>query len=117
MDQIVDWRQRISETKVDGALQTEIADKILELLEQKKESVSALDQILFGQAITGLAINICLNCQTTDAGLESCLTALRKMMALKKDTGESNAGSAESGESLACGVLVTIVEKLKKRIS
>ena len=36
MDQFDDWLQRISEGKINAALKNEIADKILELLEQKK---------------------------------------------------------------------------------
>jgi len=40
MDRLDDWIQRISEGKIDGILQNEIADKILELLEQKKASLS-----------------------------------------------------------------------------
>ena len=117
MDEIVDWRQRICEMKIDGALQTEIADKMLELLEQKRASLSAFEELLFGQAITGLSINICSKYQPTDAGLESCVTAMRKILALKMETAGSKAQSANTGDSYPYGVLITIIKRLKKRIS
>ena len=53
MDRLDDWHQRISEGKIDGALQNEIADKILELLEQKKASLITREKILFARAIFG----------------------------------------------------------------
>ena len=58
MDQFDDWLQRVSAGKIDGTLQSEIADKILELLEQKKASVSTRDKELFAQAVIGLSINV-----------------------------------------------------------
>ncbi len=39
MDQLDYWLQRISKGRIDAALKYEIADKILELLEQKKDSL------------------------------------------------------------------------------
>jgi hypothetical protein len=58
MDQFVNWCLRIGETKIDDALRTEIADKILEFLIQMKDSMSAAEELLLGQAITGLSINV-----------------------------------------------------------
>ncbi len=44
MDQFDDWLQKISEGKIDRALQNAIADKILELLEQKKGSLGTREK-------------------------------------------------------------------------
>ena len=117
MDQFVNWCQRIGETNIDDDLRTEIADKILELLIQKKDSMSAADELLLGQAITGLSINVNSMYQPTDAGLENCLSALRKVMAPRTVSIDANSQSENAGKFLSHEVLVAVVHKIKKQIN
>ena len=116
MDQFDDWLQRISEGKIDGALQSEIADKILELLEQKKASVTAREKALFAQAITGLSINVNSIYHPTETGLGRCLIALQKVTNPENDPDESNALKDDDGELTNYAMLVTTVEKLQEQI-
>ena len=117
MDQLDDWLQRISEGKIDGALQNEIADKILELLEQKKPSLGIRKKILFPQAITGLSINVNSIYQPTEAGLRGCLIALQKAMIPENERDESYAQRDDNGELISYAKLVATVEKIKEQIS
>ncbi len=116
MDQIDDWLQRIGEGKIDGALKNEIADKIIELLEQKKNSLGTWEKILFAQAITDLSININSIYQPTEAGLRRCLMALQKSMIPEYERDESYAQRDDKGEPISYGVLIATVEKIKEQI-
>ena len=80
MDRFDDWRQRISEGNIDGALQNEIANKILELLERKRASLSTREKMLFAQAITALSTSINPIYQPDESGLGRCLIALQNAM-------------------------------------
>lgn len=117
MDQLDDWIQRIGEGKIDAALQNEIADKILELLEQKKDSLGAREKILFAQAINGLSININSIYQPTEVGLSYCLIALQKAMILGKELNESDAKRDDQAAHISYTMLVATVERLKEQIS
>ena len=117
MDQFDNGRLKISETKIDEDLRTEIADKLLELLRQKKDSITATEEMLLGQAITGLSINVNSIYQPTVAGLKDCLSALRKLMAPRRKIIDANSQSDDAGEFLSYGVLVAVVEKIKKQIN
>ena len=97
MDQFDDWLQRISDGKIDGTLQSEIADKILDLLEQKKASVSAREKELFAQAVIGLSINVNSIYRPTEAGLRRCLIALQKVTNSENEPDESNAVKDDEG--------------------
>jgi len=116
MDQFDDWHQRISEGEINGALQNEIADKILELLRQKKDSMSGWENLQFAHAITGLSINIHSIYQPTEAGLNKCLIALRTAILPEKASDDSNAQSNDVSELFNYGKLVTTVEKIKEQI-
>lgn len=117
MDQFDNGRLKIGETKVDEDLRTEIADKLLELLSQKRDSITATEEMLLGQAITGLSINVNSIYQPTVAGLKDCLSALRKLMARRREIIDANSQSDDAGEFLSYGVLVAVVEKIKKQIN
>ena len=91
MDQFDDWLQRISDGKIDGTLQSEIADKILELLEQKKASVSTREKELFAQAVIGLSINVNSIYHPSEAGLRRCVIALQKVTKPEKEPDEPHA--------------------------
>jgi hypothetical protein len=117
MDQFVSWCQRISESKIDDALRTEIADKILELLLRKKDSMNAAEELLLGQAITGLAINVDSIYLPADLGLEDCLSALRKVMAPRTEGSDANLQSDDVGDFAGYEVLVADVDKIKMQIN
>ncbi len=116
MDQFDDWLQRISDGKIDGTLQSEIADKILELLGQKKASVSAREKELFAQAVIGLSINVNSIYHPTEAGLRRCLIALQKVTNPENEPDESNGSKDDEGELIDFATLVTTVGKLQEKI-
>ena len=116
MEQFDDWLQRISEGKIDGALQSEIADKILQLLEQKKASVTAREKTLFAQAIIGLSINVNSIYHPTEAGLRRCLIALQNLTKSENGPEKSYAQRGDDNELIDFATLVTTVEKLQEQI-
>ena len=116
MDQFDEWLQRISEGKIDGALQSEIADKILELLEQKKASLSAREKTLFAQAITGLSINVNSIHQHAEVGLRRCLVALQKATNPESVPDELHSLGDDDGELTNYAMLVTTIEKVQEQI-
>ncbi len=116
MDRFDDWRQRINEGKIDGALQNEIADKILELLEQKKASLGTREKILFSQAITALSTSINSIYQPNEAGLSRCLIALQKAMTPENEPDESYAERDAEGDNISDAMLVTTVKIIKGQI-
>ena len=120
MDQIDDWRLRISEAKIDAALQTEIADKLLGLAKNNKNLASVSEQMQYFhtlvQAVTGLSINVASISQPTDAGLDKCLVALQKVVVQMEEADNSNAQNDDRIEILSYAKIVATVEKLKDRI-
>ena len=116
MDQLDDWIQRISEGKIDGALQNEIADKILELLEQRKASLGTREKILFAQAITALSTSINSIYQPNEAGLRRCLIALGEIMIPEDVLDESNAERDDEAKHISYAMLVTTVKIIKGQI-
>ena len=116
MDQLDYWLQRISKGRIDAALKYEIADKILELLEQKKDSLDTWEKILFAQAITDLSLNINSIFKPTEAGLRHCLIALQKAMIPENERDESCAQRDDKGEPITYEMLVATVEKIKEQV-
>jgi len=116
MDQLDYWLQRISEGKIDAVLKYEIADKILELLEQKKDSLGTWEKILFAQAITELSINWNSIFKPTEAGLRRSLIALQKAMIPENERDESYAQRDDKGEPITYEMLVATVKKIKEQI-
>ena len=117
MDRLDDWHQRINEGKIDRALQSEIADKILELLEQKKASIGTREKILFARAITALSTSVNTIFQPNEAGLRGCLTALREAMAPENERDESHAKRDDHATHIEYAMLVTTVKILKAEIA
>jgi len=116
MDRLDDWFQRISEGKIDGALQNEIADKILELLEQKKASLSAREKIILAQAVTALSISVNSIYQPNEAGLRRCLIALGEVMIPEDVLDESCAERDDEAKHISYAMLVTTVKVIKGQI-
>ncbi len=113
MDQFDDWLQRVSEGKIDRALQNAIADKILELLEQKKGSLGTRGKILFAEAITELSINVNSIHHSTETSLRRCLVALQKATNPENEPDETN----DEIELINYQMLVSSIEKLKRKLS
>ena len=120
VDQIDDWRQRISEAQIDAALQTEIADKILELARKNKNLASVSEQVQYFhtlvQAVTGLSINVGSISQPTDAGFDKCLVALRKVVVQKEEADNSNSPNDDRIQILSYAKIVATIEKIKEQI-
>ncbi len=116
MDQFDDWPQRIHEEKIDGIIQSEMADEILELLEQKKASLSAREKTLFAQAISGLVISVNSINQPPEVGLRRCLIALQKVTNPENDPDEPYTLRNDDGEFLNYDILISAVENLQEQI-
>ncbi len=116
MDQFDDWPQRIHEEKIDGIIQSEMADEILELLEQKKASLSAREKTLFAQAISGLVISVNSINQPPEVGLRRCLIALQKVTNPENEPDEPYALRNDDGEFLNYDILISAVENLQEQI-
>ena len=117
MDRFDDWRQRISEGNIDGALQNEIADKILELLERQKASLGTRERILFIQAVTALSTSVNSIHPPNEAGLRRCLTALQEAMAPENERDESDAERVDDATHIEYAMLVTTVKIIKAEIA
>ena len=98
MDQLDDWLQKISEGIIDRALQYEITDKLLELLEQKKASLGTREKILFSQAVTALSTSLSSTYQPNEAGLKRCLLILQKVVNPENETDETDGSVNEAAE-------------------
>jgi hypothetical protein len=116
MDQFGDWHQRISEGKVDSVLKNEIADKILELLKQKKDSLGEWEKMYFAQAITAFSINVNSMYQPTEAGLILCLNTLQKVMIAEIERDESYTKMDIGRELFSYSKLIAAVENIKSKI-
>ncbi len=116
MDPLDDWRQRISEGKIDGALQNELADKILEILERKKDSLGTRETILFARAVEALSTSINSIHQPNEAGLMRCLTALFEVMIPEDVLDESYAERNDDAKNISYAMLVATVKNIKGQI-
>ncbi len=116
MNRLDDWLQRISEGKIDGALRNEIADKILELLEQKKASLDTREKILFVRAVTALSTSINSIYQPNEAGLRRCLIALGEVMIPEDVLDESYAERDDDAKNISYAMLVSTVKIIKGQI-
>jgi hypothetical protein len=116
MDRCDDWLQRINEGKIDATLHREIADKILELLEQKKDSRSTRIKTLFAEAITELSISVNSIFQPAEAGLRRCMIALKKVIIPEKEPDDPHAQGDDADELINYPMLVATVEKLQEEI-
>ncbi len=116
MDRFDDWCQRISEGNIDGALQNEIADNILELLERQKASLGTRERILFVQAVTALSTSVNSIHPPNEAGLRRCLLILRKLVNLEIETDEMFSQRNEA-KQVSHEMLVTTVKIIKGEIA
>ncbi len=116
MNRLDDWLQRISEGEIDGALQSEMADKILELLAQEKASLGTRKKTLFAQAITALSTSTNSICQPNETGLRRCLIALGEVMIPEDVLNESYAERDDEAKHMSYEMLVTTVKIIKGEI-
>jgi len=116
MNRLDDWLQRISEGKIDGALQNEMANKILELLAQENASLGTRKKTLFAQAITALSTSTNSIYQPNKTGLRRCLTALGEVMIPEDVLDESYAERDDEAKHISYAMLVTTVEIIKGEI-
>ena len=116
MNRLDDWLQRMSEGKIDGALQNEIADKILELLEQKKASLNTREIILLARAVTALSTSINSIYQPNEAGLRRCLIVLGELMLPEDLLDGSYAERDEEAKHISYAMLVSTVKIIKGQI-
>ena len=116
MNQLDHCLQKITWGKIDGALQNEVADKILELLEQEKASLGTREKALFAQAIRALSTSINSNYQPDETSLRRCLTALQKAVTPEYEPDESYAKRDDESENTSYEMLVTTVKLIKGQI-
>ena len=116
MDRFDDWRQRISEGKIDGALQNEIADKILELLERQRASLGTRERNLFAQAVTALSTSVNSIHPPNEAGLRRCLLNLQKIVNPENEPDETFSQRSEA-KQVSHEMLVTTVTIIKGEIA
>ncbi len=116
MNRLDDYLQRISEGKIDAALQNEIADKILVLLEQKKASLGKREKILFARAVTALSTSINSIYQPNEAGLRRCLIVLGEVMLPEDVLDESYAERDDEAKHISRAMLISTVKIIKDHI-
>ena len=116
MDRLDDYLQRINEGRIDVALQNEIADRILELLEQEKASMGTRQKTLFAQAITVLSTSINSIYQSEKTGLRSCLITLQKAMTPENRRDDPYAQRDDESINISYDMLVTTVKMIKGKI-
>ena len=116
MNRLDDYLQRINEGKIDRALQNEMADDILELLEQEEASLGTRKKMLIAQAITALSTTISSIYQPSETGLRRCLIALQKAMSPAEEPDESFVGKNDASENISHAMLVTTVKIIKGQI-
>lgn len=116
MNQLDVWLQKISEGKIDRALQNDISDKILELLEQKKTSLGTREKILFAEAVTALSTSINSIHPPNEAGLRRCLLILQKIVNPENETDETFSQRTEA-KHVSHEILVTTVKIIKGEIA
>ena len=116
MDQFDVWHQQVRDEKIDGALHTEIANKILDVLNKSKESQNALQYLLLAQAIAGLSINVNSADRPAGSGLIKCLIALRKAAIAENIPAEPDPSSKDLREIFGYHKLASTVVGLRKQI-
>ncbi len=116
MKRLDDYLQRINEGKIDGALQNEMANEILELLEQEKASLGTREKNLFAQAITALSTSINSIYQPSESGLRRCLISLKQATTPENEPDESCAQRDNESEKISYAMLITTVKMIKGQI-
>ena len=116
MNQLDDWLQKINEGEIDRALQNDISDKILELLEQKKTSLGTREKILFAEAVTALSTSVNSIHPPNETGLRRCLLILRIIVNPENETDETFSQRNEA-KQVSHEMLVTTVKIIKGEIA
>ena len=116
MNQFDDCLQRVTWGKIDKALKNDVADKILELLEQEKASLGTREKTLFAQAITALSTSINSIYQSDKTGLRCCLLTLQKAMTPENQRDDSYLQRGDESINISYDMLVTTVKMIKGKI-
>ncbi len=116
MNRLDDYLQRINEGRIDRALRNEMADQILELLEQEKASLGTREKKLIAEAISALSASINSRYQPNETEFRRCLIALQKAMTPENEPDESTAQSDDESENISHAMLVTTVKMIKGQI-
>jgi hypothetical protein len=116
MDRLDDCLQRINEGKIDVTLRNEMADKILELLEQEKDSLGTREKSLIAEAISALSTSINSKYQPNETEFRRCLIALQKAMTPENEPDESSSQGDDDNENISYKMLVTTVKMIKGQI-
>jgi len=111
-----DCLQKVTWGKIDKALKNDVADKILELLEQEKASMGTRQKTLFAQAITVLSTSINSIYQSEKRGLRSCLITLQKAMTPENRRDDPYAQRDGESINISYDMLVTTVKMIKGKI-
>ena len=116
MNQFDDCLQKVTWGKIDKIIQSELADEILELLEQNKASLSTREKTLFAQAITALSTSINSIYQSDKTGLRCCLLTLQKAMTPENQRDDSYVQRGDESINISYDMLVTTVKMIKGKI-
>ena len=116
MNQLDTCLQKVLGGQIDGDLKNEVADKILELLEQEKASLGTRKKTLFAQAITSLSASINSFCLQDETPLKRCLTPLQKVVSPENEPDESYAQRDDESEDTSYEMLVSTVKMIKGQI-
>jgi hypothetical protein len=115
-DQIDEWLCRLNDGRIDSNFQGDIAERILELLEQRKESLGSRDKLLFADAITALSVNVNSIYQPTETGLRRCLIAIRNLLVPDETIDRSYAERHEEADEISYAMLVSTVRIIRDQI-
>jgi len=116
MNQLDTCLQKVIRGQVDGDLKIEVADKILELLEQEKTSLGTREKTLFVEAVKALSTSIDPSHQCDEIGLRHCLMTLRKAMTAEHDPYDSFTKEDAERTDVSYDMLVTTVKMIKGQI-
>ena len=116
MNQLDTCLQKVIRGQIDGDLKNEVADKILELLEQKRTSLGTREKSLFVEAVKALSTSIDSSHQSDDIGLRRCLMTLREAMTDEYDPDDSFTKEDAERTDISYDMLVTTVKMIKWQI-
>ncbi len=116
MNRLDDYLQRINEGRIDVTLRNEMANGILELLEQEKASLGTREKTLIAEAISALSTSINSKYQPNESDFRRCLIALQRATTPENEADESSSQENGESESISYAMLVTTVKMIKGQI-
>ena len=116
MNQLDTCLQKVIRGQVDGDLKIEVADKILELLEQERATLGTREKTLFVEAVKALSSSIGTSYQCDEVGMRHCLMTLRKALTTEYDPYDSYTDEDAEKAEISYDMLVTTVKMIKGEI-